>query len=138
MQLAVLRIQMSRVTQHYNNFMKTMSKKVIISVLVLAIILTIATAYKKVEVLNKSELNNLSCGWPIQYISSGFETSRRDPPYPWKANCVDGEWGDPVDIDWKYFVFDVAFFYLLVLVLYYYWKPNHKKNTEEEQDQNEV
>ena len=121
MLLVVLRIQMKRVAQHYNNFMKTMSKKVIINVLllVLAIFLTISTAYKKVEVLNKSELNNLSCGWPIQYISSGFEVSRRDPPYPWKANCVEGEWGDPVDICWGCFIFDISFFYLLILVSYY-------------------
>lgn len=66
-----------------------MKKKIkIIFIFALAIFLTIATTYKKVEVLNKTELNNLSCGWPIQYLSSGYETSRLDPPYPWKTNCV--------------------------------------------------
>ena len=93
--------------------------KIIFIILILAIFLTISTAYKRVEVLNKSELNNLSCGWPIQYISNGFEVNRKDPPYPWKTNCVEGEWGDPVDINWRYFVFDVVFFYLLILVLFY-------------------
>ena len=117
--------------------MKTMSKKVIISILILAIFFTIATAYRKVEVFNKSELNNLSCGWPSRYISSGFEVSKYDPPYPWKADCIGlagGGWGDPVDIYWGCFIFDVAFFYLLILALYYYYQPNHKKNIEEEQD----
>lgn len=116
-----------------------MKKKIkIILVLVLAVFLTIATTYKKVEVFDKSELNNLSCGWPSQYISSGYEISRRDPPYPWKASCVgliSIEWGDPVDINWKYFVFDIAFFYLLILGLYYYWKPDHKENIKKKQDQ---
>ncbi|MCK5413242.1 MAG: hypothetical protein KAI57_02595 [Candidatus Pacebacteria bacterium] len=103
----------------------------IILIFILAVFLTIATAYKRVEVFNKSELNNLSCGWPSQYISSGFEVSRRDPPYPWEGNCVgliSGEWGDSVDFDWKYFVFDIAFFYLLILAVYYCWKPDHEEN----------
>ena len=106
----------------------------IILVLVLAVFLAIATTYKKVEVFNKSELNNLSCGWPLQYISSGFEENRYDPPYPWKKNCigfVGGSWGDPVDICWGCFIFDVAFFYLLIVVLYYYWQPDHGKKTKE-------
>ena len=109
----------------------------IILVFVLAVFLTIATTYKRVEVFNKSELNNLSCGWPSQYISSGFETNRYDPPYPWKANCVGlvgGGWGDPIDINWKYFTFDVAFFYLLILAVYYYWKPDREENAKEKQD----
>ena len=110
----------------------------IILILALAVFLTISTAYKKVEVFNKSELNNLSCGWPLQYISSGFETSRRDPPYPWKANCIEGEWGDPVDICWGCFVFNIAFFYLLIMALCYYWKPDHKENTNKKQDQTEI
>jgi len=89
----------------------------IIFVFVLAVFLAISTIFKKVEVFNKSELNNLSCGWPIQYISSGYETSRYDPPYPWKTNCGNGEWGDPVDICWECFFFDIVFFYLLILIL---------------------
>lgn len=111
-----------------------MKKRITIIVFVIAIFLTMATAYKKVEVFNKLELNNLSCGWPSQYISSGFEVSRKDPPYPWKENCVgliSGEWGDPVNVDWRYFVFDVVFFFLLILAVYYYWKSDHKENTKE-------
>ena len=109
----------------------------IILILVLAIFLTISTAYKKVEVLNKSELNNLSCGWPIQYISSGFETSRYDPPYPWKANCIGlvvGGWGDPIDICWVRFIFDVAFFYLLILALFHSGNIIAKKIRREKQN----
>ncbi len=37
----------------------------IIFALVFVILLTIATAYKKVEAFNKSELNNFSRGWPL-------------------------------------------------------------------------
>lgn len=100
-----------------------MPKRIIIVLLfILAIFLVVATTYKEVEVFNKSELNNLSCGWPLQYVSSSFEVSRKDPPYPWRASCaglINGEWGDPVDIRWGYFIFDVAFFYLLILASYY-------------------
>lgn len=100
--------------------MKTISKRTkIILIFILAVFLTISTAFKRVEVFNKSELNNLSCGWPIQYISSGFEVSRYDPPYPWKTNCINGGWGDPVDICWGCFIFDVIFFYLFILALSY-------------------
>ena len=116
--------------------MKTMSKKVTINILflVLAVFLTISTAFKKIEVFNQSELNNLSCGWPLHYISSSFEESRYNPPFPWKTNCVEGEWGDPVDVYWGLFIFDIAFFYLLIMVLYYYWKPNRKKIQVKKQD----
>lgn len=106
----------------------------IIIVLVLAIFLTVSTAYKKVEVFNKSELNNISCGWPMQYISSGFKVSRNDPPYPWKTNCINGEWGDPVDINWKYLIFDVAFFCLLILALNYTGNIIVKKMRRKKQD----
>ena len=109
----------------------------IILILVLAVFLAIATTYKKVEVFNKSELNNLSCGWPIQYISSGFKENRYNPPYPWKANCVGlvgGGWGDPVDICWGCFVFDIAFFYLLIMAIDYYWKLNYKEIQMKKQD----
>lgn len=105
----------------------------IVIILVLAIFLTIATAFKRVEVFNKSELNNLSCGWPSQYISSGFEESRRDPPYPWKMNCISGSWGDPVDINWQYFILDAVFFYLLILALFRGGGLIAKKYREEKQ-----
>jgi len=100
----------------------------------------VATTYKEVGVFSKSDLNNLSCGWPFQYVSSGFEVSRKDPPYPWRASCagiVNGEWGDSIDIHWGYFIFDVAFFYLLILAVYYYWKPDHEENVKKKQDQAE-
>jgi len=118
-----------------------MSKKVIASILVFAIFLTVATAYKKVEVLNKTELNNLSCGRPIQYISSGYETSRYDPPYPWRTNCIGlagGGWGDPVDIYWGGFVFDIVFFYLLILAAYYSSNIIAKRIQRKKQDQNNI
>ena len=120
-----------------------MSKKVIVNILlfVLAIFLTITTVYRKVEVFDKSELNNLSCGWPIHYLSSGYETSRYDPPYPWKANCVGlagGGWGDPVDICWGCFTFNVAFFYLLILVSYYSGDIIVKRMQKKKQDRSNI
>lgn len=92
------------------------------SLLILALFFTMATVYQKVELFNKTELNNLSRGWPMQYLSSGYSESRWDPPYPWTNSCmhfVGGLWGDPVDVQWLYFIFDIAISYLLLLVLFY-------------------
>jgi len=104
--------------------MKIISKKITFKVFlfVLAIFSVVASAYMNIEVLNKMELNNLSCGWPMQYLSSGYYESKLDPPYPWTANCmslVSGEWGDPVSIQWINLIVNVIFFYLFLSVLFY-------------------
>jgi len=104
--------------------MKTTFKKNQINLLlcVLAVSFTIATTYKRVEVFDKTEINNLSCGWPIQYLSSGYVDSVLNPPYPWAANCVDllgHGYGDLLDARWAYFIFDTVFFYLLLSVILY-------------------
>ena len=98
---------------------KPMRKKLLLHsfFLVLASLITISTAFKSVEVLNKSNLNHLSCGWPIQYANNGFGESRWDPPYPWTIRCINGGWGDPIRIYWPQFVIDVAFFYTVIVLL---------------------
>jgi hypothetical protein len=103
--------------------MKITSNKNNLSVfiLILAAVSTMATVYMRVEVLDKAELNNLSCGWPMQYLSSGYPESRLDPPYPWTASCVDllsGEWGDSVKVQWPNLILNIGFFYLLWMVLF--------------------
>jgi len=88
----------------------------------LAFFSAIATTYERVEVFNKAELNNLSCGWPMRYLSSGFSENPLDPPYPWKEKCASlifSEWGNALDIQWVFFISNVAFFYLLWFVIFY-------------------
>lgn len=103
--------------------MKITSNKIKLGVfvLLLAVVSTVATAYMRVAVLDKAALNNLSCGWPIQYLSSGYPESRLDPPYPWTASCADllgGEWGDAIKVQWLNLIINVGFFYLLWAVLF--------------------
>ena len=96
--------------------------KINIAALSLAIFVTIATVYQKVELFNQTELDNLSCGWPMQYLSSSYSESRWDPPYPWTNSCVHfvgGLWGNSVDVQWTYFIYDIAIFYLLLAILVY-------------------
>ncbi|MFA7169350.1 MAG: hypothetical protein WC178_00680 [Candidatus Paceibacterota bacterium] len=85
-----------------------------------AIFFTIATAYKRVEVFDKTEIDNLSCGWPMRYISSGYVDSALNPPYPWMASCADllgHGYGDFFDLRWVYFIFDAVFFYSFLFVI---------------------
>ncbi|MDD3006483.1 MAG: hypothetical protein PHX30_02795 [Candidatus Pacebacteria bacterium] len=89
---------------------------------VLAVFSAIATTYERVEVFNKTELNNLSCGWPMRYLSSGYTENPFDPPYPWTNRCGDlltREWGDPLDVQWIFFISNIIFFYFLWLIIFY-------------------
>ncbi len=64
-----------------------MRKKIFIQIflLVLAFLVTLATTYPKVEVTNRSDLENLSCGWPLKFVV--HDDSLYDPPMPWKVPC---------------------------------------------------
>lgn len=104
--------------------MKITSKNISFSVFIffLAAVSTVATIYRRVEVLNKVELKSLSCGWPMQYISSGYPESRLDPPYPWTDSCVNligGGWGDPIKVQWPNLILNLGFFYSLWVVLFF-------------------
>lgn len=99
--------------------MKITSKEVVLNVclVVLAVFFTWVTTFHKTEVFNKTELNNLSCGWPLRYLSSGYAENGADPPYPWTDSCfqlVYNEWGDPLDVQWADLIFNVVFYYLLL------------------------
>lgn len=104
--------------------MKITSNKIKLGVFVLflAAVSTVVTAYMRIEVLNKVELNSLSCGWPIQYLSSGYPESRLDPPYPWMDSCVNlisGGLGEPIKVQWPNLILNLGFFYLLWVVLFF-------------------
>lgn len=104
-----------------------MSKKVIINVLflVLAVFMMMLPTFGGVEVFKKSDLNAVSCGWPLPFVTQ--DQSWRDPPYPYKVPCFDSPLENPTEFYWKRLVFDISFFYLFILVAYYYWKPDHEK-----------
>lgn len=104
--------------------MKNTSKKnkINIFLLFLAIFFTVVTIYKEVEVFNKTELNNLACGWPMQYLSSGYLESVLDPPYPWTDSCANllgHDFHDSYNVEWANLTFNVVFYYLLFLEALY-------------------
>ena len=81
----------------------------------LAVVIAFTTAYGKVEVNNKEDLSTISCGWPLKFVVS--DQSWRDPPYPWMALCMGGDWDDPRTILWPQLAVNVGVFYLVGLVL---------------------
>ncbi len=94
-----------------------MSKKIISNIffLTLAIFLTASTMFKSVEVFSHSDLNTVSCGWPLNFIVQ--DQGWRDPPYPWKVPCLASPLESSIKFNWQYFILDTAFFYLLILAL---------------------
>lgn len=97
--------------------MKPEFKNIISNVflIVLAIFLTISTMYKKVEVFSHADLNVVSCGWPLNFVTQ--DQGWRDPPYPWKAPCFASPLENPTKFYWQYFILDAAFFYLIAQAL---------------------
>lgn len=96
-----------------------MSKKIIINLffLTIAIFIAASTTVKKVEVFSHSDLNNVSCGWPLNFIAQ--DQGWRDPSYPWKVPCFASPLENPTKFYWQYFILDAAFFYLLILAMYH-------------------
>lgn len=100
-----------------------MRKKIFIQIflLVLAFLATVLSTYPKVEVAKHSDLENLSCGWPLKFVV--HDDSLLDPPMPWKAYCgfLRGRFdqGTTKEFNWQYFILDMAFFYLIILVLFH-------------------
>lgn len=117
-----------------------MRKKIFILVflLILSFLATLATTYPKVEVTKHSNLENLSCGWPLKFVV--HDDSLYDPPMPWKASCgflrSPYEQGATKEFYWQYFIFDVVFFYLLILALYHSGNIIVKRMRRKKQDQN--
>ena len=96
-----------------------MSKKNIINILffVFAIFLAASTMFKSVEVFSHSDLNAISCGWPLNFIVQ--DQGWRDPPYPWKVPCLASPLESSTKFNWQYFILDTVFFYLILLAIYY-------------------
>lgn len=91
--------------------------KIILIFFIFTNFFTVSTTFGGIEVFKKSDLNATSCGWPLSFIMQN--QSWRDPPYPYRVPCFASPLENPTEFYWKYFAFDVAFFYLLVLILYY-------------------
>ncbi|MCK5023642.1 MAG: hypothetical protein KAS04_05690 [Candidatus Aenigmarchaeota archaeon] len=117
--------------------MKTIPKKVIINVLlfVLAIFFTISTTFGGVKVFKKSDLDAISCGWPLSFITQN--QNWRDPPYPWTVPRFASPLESPTKFYWERFVVDIVFFYLLILISYYGGNIIVKRMQRKKQDQNE-
>ena len=109
--------------------------KIILIFLLAVFLVTVVSTFGGVEVFKKSDLNAISCGWPLHFITQN--QSWRNPPYPWTVPCFSSPLESPTKFYWGRFIFDVAFFYLIILALYYYWKPDRKENTKKKQDQTE-
>lgn len=100
-----------------------MQKKIFIQVffILLSFLATIVSTYPKVEITKHSDLEHLSCGWPLKFIVN--DDSLYDPPMPWKATCgfLRGPYGQgsTKEFNWQYFIIDTAFFYVILLAIYY-------------------
>lgn len=97
--------------------------KINIVLLALAVFSTLSTVYAKVESSNQVEMDNLSCGWPMRYLSSGDPVGGPTPmSFPWTERCIGAlgsEWGSPIDMQWTFLISDIIFFYLLWLIIFY-------------------
>lgn len=108
-----------------------MRKKLSIQILLIifSFLVALSTTYTKVEVTKHSDLENLSCGWPIKFVV--HDDSLLDPPMPWKAPCgfLRGHYGQgsTKEFNWQYFILDAAFFYLILSAVFYGWNFIRKK-----------
>lgn len=99
--------------------MYNMWKKFLFHILFVALALVavwIIAANQKVEVFNKEDMSALSCGWPLTFMVN--DLSYRDPPFPWKMSCLDGEYGDYGSFSLLPFIINVIVFYALIVFLW--------------------
>ncbi len=90
-----------------------MKKNITVHIIVLvpAVIAVFVIAQQtRIEVSKKEDLRTLSCGWPMEFVTS--DQSWRDPPYPWEIRCLSRQWGDHLTIQWHSFYLNVLMFYL--------------------------
>lgn len=88
--------------------------------ILISFFVVIVSTYPKVEIAKHSELENLSCGWPLKFVV--HDDSLYDPPMPWKATCGflrAYDQGITKEFYWQYFIFDAVFYYLLILLVFY-------------------
>lgn len=110
---------MKRVEQHYKTCI--MSKKFLLNILFLALACTatLLTGFRDVKVFSKTDLSEVSCGWPLQFIVQ--DQSRKDPPYPWTVRCgLPFSLEDPIRFFyWPQFIIDILAFYAFIIFLWY-------------------
>lgn len=103
--------------------MSSRKTKINMVLFALAVFSTVATVYAKVNFFSQAELDNISCGWPMRYLSNPDIAGGPTPmSFPWTTGCIDAlsnEWGSPLDMQWTLFIFNITFFYLLWLVIFY-------------------
>lgn len=103
--------------------MSSRKTKINMVLFALAVFSTLATVYAKVDFFSQAELDNISCGWPMRYLSSPDIDGGPSPEwFPWTTGCIDAlsnEWGSPLDMQWTFFIINIIFFYLLWLMIYY-------------------
>jgi hypothetical protein len=79
--------------------------------LLLSVIAVVGVAHQtKIQVHNKTDLQTLTCGWPLQFIEN--DQSWRDPPFPWEVECLGREWGGSLKVLWLLFSLNVIIFYM--------------------------
>ncbi len=83
------------------------------ALLLLATVMVIGVAFQeKVYIVEESDLQAVSCGWPLTFFVS--DQSWRNPPLPWYTNCFAGEWGDRFVIIWFSLIINILAFYLVL------------------------
>jgi len=95
-----------------------MRKQILLHILflVFACIAVYTTTWKLIEIRTHSDLETLTCGWPLKFILN--DQSGTDPPLPWKTGCLSMGWGDPIKFYWPEFLIDITLFYVLIVFLW--------------------
>jgi hypothetical protein len=94
-----------------------MPKKALLCLFVflLSIFLVFLTVQlKEIEVSKQSELEHISCGWPLPFIDQN--QSWRNPPFPWKVRCGIFNLESPTEYNLTNLAIDTAFFYAILLL----------------------
>ena len=80
-----------------------------------SLLVLVLTTLKSIEVLNKTDIENISCGWPLTFIEQN--QGRLDPPFPWKVNCQFFSLEFPTQYNWINFGLDMVFYFLVTIAV---------------------
>lgn len=84
---------------------------------VIAAFTVIGVAHQtEIEVHSKTDLQTVTCGWPLKFIEN--DQSWRDPPFPWKIDCLSGEWSGSLKVLWLPLALNIAMFYFSLVLLW--------------------
>jgi len=92
-------------------------KKIYIVFFILSIIIVFATIYLPKTFYNQNDMNNVRCGFPLEFFVYSGESS---PPYPWTDSCIYGmPYGPPKHFIWTSFFIDAGVVYV---VFWFIWR----------------